>query len=95
MYFEPGVGGQGHVSLVRAAWSAFEEIPGTIIIPQYQINKTKQQHAVFWVLRGSLYAHYPLSPVINQKEGKWLMKVGLRHPRKKERKKERKKQSFW
>ena len=70
MYFEPGVGGQGHVSLVRAAWSAFEEIPGTIIIPQYQINKTKQQHAVFWVLRGSLYAHYPLSPVINQKEGK-------------------------
>ena len=60
MFFEPGVGGQGHISLVRAAWLAFEEIPGTSIIPQYQINKTKQQNALLlapaWLIVCSLLA---------------------------------------
>jgi len=37
---------------------------------------------VSWVLHDKSDAHHPLSP---------LMKLGLRHPRKKERKKERKK----
>jgi len=47
--------------------------------PIYKVSRQRPE-MVSWVLRGKLGAHHPLIPVI---------KLGLRHPRKKERKKER------
>ena len=44
----------------------------------YRSPSRQRSGAVSWFLRGESGAHYPLGPV---------MKLGLRHPRKKERKK--------